>query len=96
MTRYARGAKVQHARKTREYPRGESPKIFFARIDAIVNKLKLVGVKKSPEEILEITMDRLPPEFHVQKEMLYSTPNFTRRMVEQSICAAQGCTGTTS
>ncbi|CAN0359394.1 unnamed protein product, partial [Hapterophycus canaliculatus] len=35
----------------------EPPNIFFARIDTIVNTLRLVGVEKTPEEVLSIMID---------------------------------------
>ncbi|CAM9958011.1 unnamed protein product, partial [Hapterophycus canaliculatus] len=53
-----------------QYDRGEPPKMFFARIDTIVNTLRLVYVEKSPGEVLAVMIDQLPEEYASQKAIL--------------------------
>lgn len=68
-----------------EYPSGGPPKLFFARIDSVVNKLKLVGVEKISEQILDVMMDKLPSQFGMEKVMLRSNPALTRHLVKETI-----------
>ena len=35
-----------------QYQEGQSPKRFFSTINSLVNRLKLVSVTKSPEQVL--------------------------------------------
>ncbi|CAM9269824.1 unnamed protein product, partial [Hapterophycus canaliculatus] len=68
-----------------QYDQGEPPKMFFARIDTIVNTLRLVGVEKTPKEVLSVMIDQLPEEYAIQKAILREKPNITRRQVEETI-----------
>ncbi|CAN0447740.1 unnamed protein product, partial [Hapterophycus canaliculatus] len=67
---------------------GEPPKMFFARIDTIVNTLRLVGVGKTPEKVLSAMIDQLPEDYAIQKAILCEKPNVTRRQVEETLGTA--------
>ncbi|CAM9120892.1 unnamed protein product, partial [Hapterophycus canaliculatus] len=68
-----------------EYPTGAHPKLFFAKIDTIVNKLRLVGEEKTQEQIIAVIMDRLPSLFRMEKAILTHTKPLTRKYVEKTI-----------
>ncbi|CAN0383161.1 unnamed protein product, partial [Hapterophycus canaliculatus] len=68
-----------------QYDQGEPPKMFFARIDTVVNTLRLVGVEKTPKEDLSVVIDRFPEEYAIQKAILREKPNVTRRQVEETL-----------
>ena len=73
--------------RTQSSPRGH-PKLFFARVDTVVNKMRLVGVEETAEQIVEIMIDRLPPRFRVRKVILRCKPVTTKQMVEETIANA--------
>ena len=68
-----------------EYPPGGSPQQFYARIDSVLNKLKLVGVTKTEQQIIDVLMDRLPDRFRMEKVVLRAHPHLTRKFVESTI-----------
>lgn len=68
-----------------QYDEGESPEVFFARIFSMVNKLRLVGVEKTPEQVLEVMADQLPPRFRIEKAILRYHPATTTQLVEETI-----------
>ena len=68
-----------------QYPPGGHPKMFFARIDSVLNKLRLVGVTKTEQQIIDVLMDRLPDRFRMEKVVLRAHPHLTRKFVESTI-----------
>ena len=60
----------------------------FARVDKIVNKMRLVGVDKAQDQIVEIIIDRLPPQFCVEKVIFRCDPDTAKQLVEETIVNA--------
>ena len=68
---------------------GEDPKIYFARVDKLLNTLKSVGIVKEEREIVRITIRNLYDEYMVEKRShLLTMPNISRFEVEETVRAS--------
>ena len=53
-----------------------------------MNKMRLVGVEKTTEQIVAITIDRLPPQFSMEEVIFRCNPHNTTQLVEEIIANA--------
>ena len=68
---------------------GEDPKIYFARVDKLLNTLKSVGIVKEEREIVRIIIRNLSDEYMVEKRSYPLTmPNISRFEVEETVRAS--------
>ena len=68
---------------------GEDPKIYFARVDKLLNTLKSVGIVKEEREIVCIIIRNLSDEYMVEKRSyLLTMPNISRFEVEETVRAS--------
>ena len=58
---------LTHQLENAQMAADEDPKLFFARIDGLINTLKLVGVTKEEREITRIIIRNLPDDYDVEK-----------------------------
>ena len=64
---------------------GEDPKIYFARVDKLLNTLDSVGIMKEEREIVRIIIRNLSDEYMVKKRSHPLTmPNTSRFEVEET------------
>ena len=65
----------------------EDPKLFFARLDKILNTLKSVGIVKEEREIVQIIKRNLSSEYDVELRAMTTQPNrqVSRLEVEQIV-----------
>ena len=65
---------------------GEDPKIYFARVDKLLDTLKSVGIVKEEREIVRIITRNLSDEYMVEKRSHPLTmPNISRFEVEETV-----------
>ena len=64
---------------------GEDPKLFLARVDKLVNTMRVVGIEKSEGEIVQIIVRQLSDDYDVEKRSSLSSPDITRTFVEYTI-----------
>ena len=64
---------------------GENPKLFLARVDRLVNTMRVVGIGKSEGEIVQIIVCQLSDDYDVEKRSSLSSPDITRTFVEYTI-----------
>ena len=64
---------------------GEDPTLFLARVDKLVNTLRVVGIEKSEGEIIQIIVRQLSDDYDVEKRFSLSSPDITRAFVEHTI-----------
>ena len=68
---------------------GGDPKIYFARVDKLLNTLKYVGIVKEEREIVRIIIRNLSDEYMVEKRSHPMTmPNISRFEVEETVRAS--------
>ena len=68
---------------------GEDPKIYFARVNKLLNTLKSVGIVKEEREIVRIIIRNLSDEYMVEKRNHPLTmPNISRLEVEETFRAS--------
>ena len=68
---------------------GEEPKIYFARVDKLLNTLKSVGIVKEEREIVRIIIRNLSDEYMVEKRSHPLTMhNISRFEVEETVRAS--------
>ena len=68
---------------------GEDPRIYFARVDKLLNTLKSVGIVKEKREIVRIIIRNLSDEYMVEKRSYPLTmPNISRFEVEETVRAS--------
>ena len=65
---------------------GEGPKIYFARVDELLNTLKSVEIVKEEREIVRIVIRNLSNEYMVEKRSHPLTmPNISRFEVQETV-----------
>ena len=64
---------------------GEGPKLFLARVDKLVNTMRVIGIEKSEGEIVQITVRQLSDDYDVEKRSSLSSSGITRVFVEHTI-----------
>ena len=75
--------------KTVQMEVGEDPKIYFARVDKLLNTLKSVGIVKKEREIVLIIIRNLSDEYTVEKRSHPLTmPNISCFKVEETVRAS--------
>ena len=85
----AENALLVRQRETVQMEVGEDPKIYFARVDKLLNILKSVGIVKEEQEIMRIIIRNLPDQYMVEKRSYPSTmPNISRFEVEETVRAS--------
>ena len=68
---------------------GENPKIYFARVDKLLNTRKSLGIVKEEREIVRIIIRNLSNEYMVEKRSHPLTmPNMSRFEVEETVQAS--------
>ena len=68
---------------------GEDPKIYFVRVDKLLNTLKSVEIVKDEREIVRIIIPNLSDEYMVEKRSHSLTmPNISRFEVEETVRAS--------
>ena len=67
---------------------GEDPKRFLARVDKLVNTMRVVGIEKSEGEIVQIIVCQLSDDYDVEKRSSLTSPDITRTFVEYTIRAS--------
>ena len=67
---------------------GENPKLFFARVDGIINIMRAVGIEKSEREIVHIIVRQLSPEYDVERKSILADPTIPRAKVEKVVRTA--------
>ena len=68
---------------------GEDPKIYFARVDKLLNTLKSVGIVKEEQEIVRIVIRNVSDEYTVEKRRHPLTmPTISRFEVEETVRAS--------
>ena len=68
---------------------GEDPKIYFTRVDKLLNILKSVGIVKGEREIVRIIIRNVSNEYEVEKRIHPLTrPNISRFEVEETVWAS--------
>ena len=64
----------------------EDPKLYFARVDKLLNTLKSVGIVKEKREIVRIIIRILSDEYMVEKRSHpLAMPNLSRFEVEETV-----------
>ena len=63
----------------------EDPKRFLARVDELVNTMRVVGIGKSEGEIVQKLVCQLSDDYDVEKRSSLSSPDITRTFVEYTI-----------
>ena len=82
---------LTHQHENAQMAADEDPKLFFARVDGLINTLKSVGVAKEEREITRIIIRNLPDDYDVEKRGVLITPEISRFEVEEiarTRCAA--------
>ena len=64
---------------------GEDPKLFLAKVDKLVNTMRVVGIEKSEGEIVQIVVRQLSDDYDVEKRYSLSLSNITRAFVKHII-----------
>ena len=64
---------------------GEDPKLFLARVDKLVNTIRVVGIEKSEWAIVQIIVRQLSDDYDVEKRSSLSSSDITRAFVEHTI-----------
>ena len=59
---------LTHQLENAQMAADEDPKLFFARIDRLINTLRSVGVTKEGREITRIIIRNLPDEYDVERQ----------------------------
>ena len=62
---------------------GEDPKLFLARLDKLVNTMRVVGIEKPEGEIVQIIVPQLFDDYDIEKRSSLSLSGITRVFVEQ-------------
>ena len=65
--------------------RDEDAKRFLARVDKLVNTMRVVGIEKSEVEIVQIIVCQLSDDYDVEKRSSLTSPDITRTFVEYTI-----------
>ena len=82
-------ALIVHQLETVQMVVGEDPKIYFARVDKLLNTLKSVGIVKEEQETVRIIIRNLSNEYVVGKRSHPLTrPNISRFEVEEMVRAS--------
>ena len=63
----------------------EDPKLFFARVDRLVNTLKSVGIVKEERENVRIIVRNLSDDYDVEKRGILLKSDITRFEVEEVV-----------
>ena len=63
----------------------EDPKLFFARVDGIINTLRSAGITKEEREVTRIIIRNLPEEYDVERRGVLLKPDITRIEVEEIV-----------
>ena len=63
----------------------EDPKLFFARIDGIINALRSAGITKEEREVTRIIIRNLPEDYDVERRGVLLKPDITRIEVEEIV-----------
>ena len=64
---------------------GEDPELFLARVDKLVNTMRVIGIEKSESEIVQIIVRQLSDDYDVEKRSSLSSSGITRAFVEHTI-----------
>ena len=64
---------------------GEHPKLSLARVDKLVNTMRVIGIEKSEREIVQIIVRQLSDDYDVEKRSSLSSSGITRAFVEHTI-----------
>ena len=63
----------------------EDPKLFFARVDGIINTLRSAGITKEEREITRIIIRNLPDDYDVERRGVLMKPDITRFEMEEIV-----------
>ncbi|CAB1111862.1 unnamed protein product [Ectocarpus sp. CCAP 1310/34] len=74
--------------ETIEMHPGEDPKLFFARVDGVINIMKAVGIEKSERAIVHIIVRQLAHEYDIERKSILADPTISRAKVENVVRAA--------
>ena len=64
---------------------GEDPQLFLARVDKLVNTMRVVGIEKSEGEIVQIIVRQLSDDYDVEKLSSLLSSDIARTFVEYTI-----------
>ena len=71
--------------ETIEMHPGEDPKLFFARVDGVINIMKAVGIEKSERAIVHIIVRQLAHEYDIERKSILADPTISRAKVENVV-----------
>ena len=63
----------------------EDPKLFFARVDGIINTLRSAGITKEEREVTRIIIRNLPEDYDVERRGVLLKPDISRVEVEEIV-----------
>ena len=63
----------------------EDPKLFFARVDGMINTLRSAGITKEEREITRTIIRNLPDDYDVERRGVLMKPDITRVEVEEIV-----------
>ena len=64
--------------ETNEMFPGEDTKLFLARLDELVNTMRVIGIEESEGEIVQIIIRQLPDDYDVEKRSSLFSSDVTR------------------
>ena len=64
---------------------GEDPKLFLARVDKLVNTMRVIGIEQSEREIIQIIVRQLSDDYDVEKCSSLFSSGITGAFVDHTI-----------
>ncbi|CAN0295369.1 unnamed protein product, partial [Hapterophycus canaliculatus] len=64
---------------------GEDPKMFFLRVDKLLNELRFVDEGRSDRDILNLILRNLSDDYSVEKKSVLTAVNITRQEVQREV-----------